>query len=415
MKLLMVCTNPDVFLNNTGTKARLEKLFKSFSYNNNIIFLTPMLNKRDKGRYTIKDFSHFKIYYFRQWSIPEKYLALFTDFNFDFLRKIRRIIFAEKKIDIIFISLPHGVVLTSLFCHDIPLIYGSEFVIHGTSSRLLSTNLAYSYAIFRNNFIGKMFSKVLGLLSIQYLSFIEQMACKRASHIIAISESDKQKIIDYYDIENDKITVIPHYINSSEFHDVSSHVKKSTLDNIITIIFHGSFKGHPANYNAFMSILEYIAPEIEKKNGNIKFLLAGSDVPVFERRNVKSIGFVEDIPNFLKNADIAIVPFSEGSGIKIKIFDYMAAGLPIIVTKNGIEGIDMEHGKHAIIIDTVNQQFIDAILDLASDKNKREVIGRNVLELARTKYKEEIVKTEIDKMLFRITSNHRNQLWQKKF
>ncbi len=408
MKILLVCTNPDVILKRTGTQARLEKLFKLFSYNNEIILLAPEINHQEKNSYAKNNFINFRLRYFKQWSIAGKYLAIFTDFNFHFLKQIRKIIILEKNIESIFITLPYGVLLTSLFRHNIPLIYGAEFIIRGTSSRLMSTNLSQSFSIFKNNFIRNMFLKATGLLLYQYLSFLEHMACKRADHIIALSELDKNRIINYYGINREKITIIPHYINSSEFQEGAINVRKSNSDNVITVIFHGSFKDHPANYNAFMRILEYIAPETEKKNNNIKFLIGGTDVPIFERSNVKSIGFIENIQDFLRNADIAIIPFSEGSGIKIKIFDYMVAGLPIIVTKNGIEGIDMENGKHAIIIDTVNGKFIDAILELASDKNKRVEIGRNALELARSKYSAENVKTKIEEMFFRIKLNHRN-------
>ena len=121
-----------------------------------------------------------------------------------------------------------------------------------------------------------------------------------------------------------------------------------------------------------------------------------------KKENFKSLGFIEDLHTFLQSADIAIVPFISGSGVKIKIFDYMSVGLPVVTTKNGIEGIKAENGKHVVVVDTVNQNFIDAILDLSRNTKKRDILGRNVLELVRTKYSSEVAQARMDEMLVRV-------------
>ena len=63
----------------------------------------------------------------------------------------------------------------------------------------------------------------------------------------------------------------------------------------------------------------------------------------------------------LNSSDIGIVPILHGGGTKLKIFDYMGVGLPIVTTKKGIEGIEAKNGQHAIIVDDVNEEFINAI------------------------------------------------------
>lgn len=394
MKILIVYTNPNTILKNGGAKARLVKLFKLFSRRGDLFFLGPSLTKQDKARYANNNVST-NTYYFRQWAVGEKYLAIFTDLNFSYLLRLKRII-EKEKIDLVFITLPYGVISASFICRDIPLIYGAELVIYGTSTRLMSMHMGRSFAISRYPII----CRLVGSIALRYLSLLERMTCKRASHIIAISELDRQRLIGHYGISRDIITVIPPYITSDEFREVALEERKRYGgDATVSVVFHGSYTDHPANYEAFRLILDYIAPKVEKCNSNIQFLLAGTDVPVFERGNVKSLGFVEDISSLLRSADIAIVPFLRGTGVKIKIFDYMAAGLPIIITKNGIEGIDAEDGKHAIIVDTVDQKFINVILDLASDSKKREMIGRNALELVKTRYSEESMQAKVDEML----------------
>ena len=295
--------------------------------------------------------------------------------------------------------MPYGVVLASYICQNIPLIYGAEFIIKGTPSRLLMDELEKKFTIFKYIPI----TKIVAPIAMKYLSLLERIACSKVDHIIAISELDKERLINLHCIDKDKITVVPYYINSNELINktISTDDKPKDKDSI-TVVFHGSYVSHPANYEAFKLVIDYIAPEIEKRTSNIRFLIGGTNLPKFEKGNLKSLGFIEDLHTFLQSADIAIVPFISGSGVKIKIFDYMSVGLPVVTTKNGIEGIKAENGKHVVVVDTVNQNFIDAILDLSRNTKKRDILGRNVLELVRTKYSSEVAQARMDEMLVRV-------------
>jgi len=170
----------------------------------------------------------------------------------------------------------------------------------------------------------------------------------------------------------------------------------------VVVLFHGAYN-YPPNRDAFDLILNYIAPEIAKRDGEIRFVLAGTDAPVFERENVKSLGSVENLAPLLMNSDIAMAPLVSGEGIRTKILEYMGAALPIITTKMGIQAIEeAEDGKHVIILDNIDQSFIDAILDLAHDSKKREVLGRNALELAKAKYSQESIQAKMNELLAKV-------------
>ncbi|NHW88881.1 MAG: glycosyltransferase family 4 protein [Archaeoglobales archaeon] len=79
-------------------------------------------------------------------------------------------------------------------------------------------------------------------------------------------------------------------------------------------------------------------------------------MPKFEKDGIK---FLDDIYELLVASDIAIVPILSGSGTRVKIMDYLNVGLPIVTTKKGIEGIEAENGKHAIIVDDVRYVYVD--------------------------------------------------------
>jgi glycosyltransferase involved in cell wall biosynthesis len=151
------------------------------------------------------------------------------------------------------------------------------------------------------------------------------------------------------------------------------------------VIFHGSYS-HPPNEEAFRLIKDFIAPKFKELNENVQFVVGGSEVPVLETSNFKSVGFIDNMWKFLSMADIAIVPILRGGGTKLKVLDYLSAGLPIVTTKKGIEGINAEDNEQVIIVDSVNDDFIDEINYFIENEDEMIRIGQNARKLAENKY-----------------------------
>ncbi len=394
MKILMVCTNPVFKQQEGGTKTMLDRLVELFSSHNEVFFLTG-LSSKDKAFLPNNGNDDGNTYYFRQGRSMGEYLHMLTDLNIYFWKKLRQII-KKEKIDLLWITMPYGVASASLLCQGIPIIYDSHAVVSDATSITI-------VALERHSGIVRMpiINSIVKLTLQGYISFVERLACNRATHIKAVAKTDRRRFIEKYSIGEDKITTISPFIGSHELKKEPLKKNASGRTGKVTVVFHGSYN-HPPNRDAFELILNYVAPEVGKRNGNIQFLLAGIGVPVFERGNVKSLGFVEDIQALLASADIAIVPLLEGEGIKTKIFDYMAAGLPIISTRKGIQAIEAENDKHALIRDAVGPKFISAILDLVNDSEKREMLRKNALELAKMKYTRETMQARTDEMLAKV-------------
>src|SRR5262245_12940379 len=118
------------------------------------------------------------------------------------------------------------------------------------------------------------------------------------------------------------------------------------MDGKRTILFVGS--GYKPNVEA----LDFIVMHLSRKMINYQFMIMGGVGDLYLNsinakktavpNNVKLFGTVDtslrDI--IYKAADIAINPMFSGSGTNIKMFDYMAAGLPTITTLIGARGID---------------------------------------------------------------------------
>jgi glycosyltransferase involved in cell wall biosynthesis len=405
MKILMICTNPIFKYESGGTKWVLDGLVKLCSTHNDVVFLTG-LSPKDKASLLNNDKGSGNTYHFRQGKLFGEYLHMFTDLNVYFWRKLIKMVNKEN-IDLIWVTMPYGIISASIICRSIPIIYDS----HGISSDAVGISLA---TLQRHSQIFRMpiIKSIVKLILQGYISLVERLACNRATHIKAIAKTDRRRFIEKYGIDEDKITTISPFISSHELKKEPLKKNASGKTGRVTVVFHGSYN-HPPNRDAFELISNYIAPQVAMRNNNIQFLLAGVGVPLFETKNLKSVGFVENIQGTLANSDIAIVPLLEGEGVKTKIFDYMVVGLPIISTRKGIQSIEAEDGKHVIILDEVDQKFINAILDLANDSERREVLGRNALELAKVKYSQESMQARMDELLAKAMESQRCRIIHK--
>ena len=290
---------------------------------------------------------------------------LFLDLNMPYLFKLIRVLKKAKSKSQLVLNGPFGAISTYIV------------------SRVTNTKMVYiAHNVEAERYLERSVfeheSKLSWLLS-RIVPVFESFAVK-ANVIISISSADKNRFVMRYNIPPDKILVCfprirPHY----------KSINKNTKGNIIKLVFHGSYRYLP-NKEAIELIREYISKNVSCKN--VKSVVFGSGAPTIKDKkdNFESLGFVDDLYGFLSSCDIAIVPLKKGAGVKIKMLDYMSVGLPIVTTKKGAEGLELVKGKHAIIVDDVNEEFVKAIRYLIENPKIRKKLGHNARKLAEKKY-----------------------------
>jgi glycosyltransferase involved in cell wall biosynthesis len=90
---------------------------------------------------------------------------------------------------------------------------------------------------------------------------------------------------------------------------------------------------------------------------------------------------VPDLDPLYRSAGIFIVPLRAGSGIRVKILEAMARGVPVVSTTIGIEGLDVTPGEHVLVADEP-QEFARAIRWLLAVPERRSVMAAAARELA---------------------------------
>jgi polysaccharide biosynthesis protein PslH len=148
-----------------------------------------------------------------------------------------------------------------------------------------------------------------------------------------------------------------------------------------TIVFTGVMDS-PANTDGIDFLMNGIWPIVLRARPQARALIVGRNpqkslyAAVQERGlNWTVTGSVDDIRTYVAQADVSVIPLRVGSGTRIKAFEAMAMGRPVVSTRVGIEGLDVDAGEHFLAADTA-QDFAAAILQLLDDAELRETMAR---------------------------------------
>jgi len=190
----------------------------------------------------------------------------------------------------------------------------------------------------------------------------------KASDItIAVSKDDLNLLTKVEGIKN--VILIPNI--------VPVNPRKSGKRNP-TVIFIGSYSWYP-NPDAVKWFSAQIWPIIYKSNPKAEFLIIGSD-PIEEVLaldsipGIKVIGYVPDTKPYLEMAAVSVAPMRFGGGMKGKVNEAMAYGVPVVSTRIGAQGFEAIHGKQMMIVDDP-ADFANFVIMLMEDENLQLEMG----------------------------------------
>lgn len=195
---------------------------------------------------------------------------------------------------------------------------------------------------------------------------------RQADRIIAISDQDAAAVAPM--LTDTEILVVP---NLHETVDPGpGFAERSGL------LFVGNFN-HPPNRDAMTWWRDEIADKLTRAAPRLNLSVVGNDPHGFAHNvagpGIIAIGTVESTLPYLHKAKVSVAPLRYGAGMKGKVGEALAAGLPVVATSIAIEGMGLVDGQHVLVADTA-EDFVKAVLRLESD----ESLWRTLREQART-------------------------------
>ena len=119
-------------------------------------------------------------------------------------------------------------------------------------------------------------------------------------------------------------------------------------------------------------------------------------------------GTVEDVRPYLAEAEAMIVPLRVGGGTRIKIYEGMATGIPVVSTTIGAEGLSVKHGENILLADSP-ADFAKWVCELLENAELRARIGGNGLEMVRRSCSWETAAEVFQRYIFNLCQNRRNR------
>jgi len=112
----------------------------------------------------------------------------------------------------------------------------------------------------------------------------------------------------------------------------------------------------------------------------------GSDIlALHDGRHVIVHGEIDDALVFRRSKAVSVVPLFSGSGVRIKIIESMAAGVALVTTSVGAEGLPIIDGKQVVIADD-ERAFADACVDLLGNSERARAMGERGRAFAQAEF-----------------------------
>lgn len=209
----------------------------------------------------------------------------------------------------------------------------------------------------------------------------EAAAWRKCAFCFAVSDNECEEIRQTIG-ENTKIISAPNGVDPERF----TFAPRTRAYKRILLL--GGMDYIP-NLDATRYFLKEIFPEVRRKEPDAKVLMVGRELSrLGQDVLVSGVECHENVPDVLPwfyEADILAVPLRQGAGTRIKILEAMSAGLPVVSTAKGCEGIKGLSERDLLVANT-REEFISSTVRLMKDPELRLKLAMKANQLVMEKY-----------------------------
>jgi sugar transferase (PEP-CTERM/EpsH1 system associated) len=232
---------------------------------------------------------------------------------------------------------------------------------------------------------GNWAKRLLAYRTAHLLERAEQRLLSEADVHLVVSERERQLLESRFSKAN--VHVVPNGVDTAAFQTTVAG-RSSSNETPNTLLFVGSMDYH-ANVDAVVWFVREIWPDVSSRFPSLTFTIAGRNpgpkVQALASTSVRITGSVDDIRPFYLSAAAVVVPLRVGSGTRLKILEAMAAGVPVVSTSLGAEGLEAADGVHLLTGDS-RREFTSALIRLIQDRALAAALANAGLTLVAERY-----------------------------
>ncbi|MBD2504388.1 glycosyltransferase family 4 protein [Anabaena azotica] len=222
-------------------------------------------------------------------------------------------------------------------------------------------------------------------INLPLLRRYEQKYCSKFSTIVVTTEEDKKQLQQFS--PKTEMAIIPNGV------DLGIFPERSTDPQGHKIVFVGAMD-NLANIDAVCFFTNQVLPELQKYYPDTTFDIVGSSptpevLALQNQPGITVTGRVPSMVDYLHKATVCVVPMRTGFGIKNKTLEAMAAGVPVVASDRGLEGLAVDTPLAAL---RANQpaEYVNAITQLFENPQMRSQLSQNGRQLVETEFTWEI-------------------------
>jgi polysaccharide biosynthesis protein PslH len=224
----------------------------------------------------------------------------------------------------------------------------------------------------------------------------ERQVCQTVRRVVAVSANDARVMEREYGLA--QVGDVPTGVDLDFFEPPAAAPAKADL------VFLGSMDWMP-NIDGATWFAAEVLPLLRRRHPECTIALVGrKPSPALSALASKDprlqvTGTVPDVRPWLHGAKVSIVPLRVGGGTRLKIYEAMAAGVPVVSTTIGAEGLDVNDGETIRLADSPDS-FAEACAELLADEQARRRMAAAAHAMVAERYSWEAVTDVFERYLW---------------
>jgi glycosyltransferase involved in cell wall biosynthesis len=222
----------------------------------------------------------------------------------------------------------------------------------------------------------------------------ERQIYTEADRVVAVSPEDARLLRERMGVT--AVDVVDNGVDNNYFAAVAGEPQRGR------ILFLGTLESRP-NLDGVRQMLDRVFPAVRAREPSARLCIVGRNPPpwlyqrVHRMERVELHGSVADVRPYMGLSDVMAVPLRIGGGSRIKILEALAAGLPVVSTRVGIEGLCLTACEHLAVVEDV-EGMAAALVEMIRNPAKARTMVDAGRRVVRERYDWDILAVKLEKV-----------------